>query len=137
MRILGVDFGDVRTGIALSDVNEFLASSKEVIIEKDIGILAKKIIDVADKYNVSKIVLGYPKNIDGTISERGKKTEHLKQIIEKNSDYSVILWDERFSTITAHNILNQTKTKNKNKKMAVDKIAAAIILQSYLDANRG
>ena len=137
MRILGVDFGDVRTGIALSDVNEFLASSKEVIIEKDIGILAKKIIDVADKYNVSKIVLGYPKNIDGTISERGKKTEHLKQIIEKNSDYSVILWDERFSTITARNILNQTKTKNKNKKMAVDKIAAAIILQSYLDANRG
>ncbi len=137
MRILGVDFGDVRTGIALSDVNEFLASSKEVIIEKDIGILAKKIIDIADKYNVSKIVLGYPKNIDGTISERGKKTEHLKQIIEKNSDYSVILWDERFSTITAHNILNQTKTKNKNKKMAVDKIAAAIILQSYLDANRG
>lgn len=137
MRILGIDFGDVRTGVALSDVNEFLASSKEVIIEKDIGILAKKIIDVADKYNVSKIVLGYPKNIDGTISERGKKTEHLKQIIEKNSDYSVILWDERFSTITAHNILNQTKTKNKNKKMAVDKIAAAIILQSYLDANRG
>ncbi len=137
MRILGVDFGDVRTGIAISDINEFLASSKEVIIEKDIGILARKIIDIADEYKISKIVLGYPKNINGTIGERGKKTEHLKHIIEKNSNYSVILWDERFSTITAHNILNQTKTKNKDKKMAVDKIAAAIILQSYLDANRG
>ncbi len=137
MRILGVDFGDVRTGIAVSDINEFLASSKEVIIEKDIGLLARKIINIADELKVSKIVLGYPKNINGTIGDRGKKAEHLKNILEKNSDYPVILWDERFSSVSAHNILNETKTKNKNKKMVVDKIAASIILQSYLDANRG
>lgn len=137
MRILGVDFGDVRTGIALSDINEFLASSKEVIVEKDIGLLAKKIITIADESKVSKIVLGYPKNMNGSVGDRGKKAEHLKSIIEKNSDYPVILWDERCTTISAHNILNETKTKSKNKKMVVDKIAAAIILQSYLDATRG
>lgn len=133
MRILGVDFGDVRTGIALSDINGFLASAREVIVEKDIGLVAKKILEIADEAKVSEIVLGYPKNMNGTIGDRGKKSEHLKKILEENSGYKVILWDERCTTVSAHNILNETSTKQKSKRKVVDKIAAAIILQSYLD----
>ena len=136
MRILAIDLGDVRTGVAVSDKNEFLASPVGTIEEKNRQVLLKKIVEIIKKYDVKKIVLGLPKNMDGTEGDSARKSRDFKELIQKNTGLEVVLLDERGTTISAHNYLNMTDTRGKKRKNVVDTVAATIILQNYLDSKK-
>jgi len=132
-RILGVDYGDVRTGIAVSDTLGFMASGVATIKEEDANALAKKISEYAKTYEVEKIVIGYPLNMNGTKGPRAEKAEELSNIFKDTYGFDVVLFDERCTTMSAHKILNVTNTRGKKRKQVVDTLSAEIILQNYLD----
>ncbi len=134
--ILGIDFGDSRTGFAVSDKTGLIASSYETLKEKNMKKVALYSAELAKELNAEKIVLGLPKNMNGTIGDRGKKSKKLAQEINALSDIPVILWDERLTTVSAHNLMNETNVRGSKRKDSVDKIAAAFILQAYLDSQR-
>lgn len=136
MKILAIDLGDVRTGLAISDKNEILASPLCTITEPDREELAKKIVKIIKENNIEKIVLGLPKNMDGSEGESAKKSRNFKLLLEQNSGINVILIDERGTTISAHNYLNETDTRGKKRKNIIDTVAATIILQNYLDSKK-
>lgn len=132
--ILGIDLGNSRTGFAASDASGFLARTVETFAEKNILKVKDRAIELAKELGAEKIVLGYPKNMDGTVGESGKKAKRFAKMIEDETDFEVILWDERLTTVSAHNLMNETNVRGKKRKDSVDKIAAAFILQSYLDS---
>ncbi|MDP4133959.1 MAG: Holliday junction resolvase RuvX [Bacillota bacterium] len=134
MRILGIDYGDVRIGIAVSDITGLIAQSVGVISEKDDSNKVKSLEEYINMYKPEKIVLGYPLNMNGTIGERAEKSLKFKEELEKFYNIPVILWDERLSSIAAHRVLEETGVSGKKRKGKVDPIAAAFILQSYLDS---
>jgi len=134
-RILGVDFGDVRTGLAVSDVTGFLASGAGTI-KGGFETTAEAIADFCSKHNISKIVLGHPVNMNGTLGERSQKIHDFKKRLEELTSLEVVLFDERLSTANAHTILNITNTKGKKRKEIIDEMSACLILQSYLDRER-
>ena len=134
--ILGVDFGDSRTGYAVSDALGFSANTLEVFCEKNMIKVAEHTAELVKKLNVEKIVLGFPKNMNGTVGDRGKKTKALLKILKKLVDCPIVLWDERLTTVSAHNLMNETNVRGKKRKDTVDKIAAAFILQGYLDSQK-
>ena len=134
--ILGVDFGDSRTGYAVSDATGFLASTLETYSEKNMMKVLDYTVMLAETKGVEKIVLGFPKNMNGTVGERGKKTKKFASLLKERISVPVILWDERLTTVSAHNLMNETNVRGKKRKDSVDKIAAAFILQSYLDSAR-
>ena len=136
MRIMSVDLGKVRTGIAVSDINEYLASPLCVIKERDREILAKKVSDIANENNVLQIVVGLPLNMDGSKGESAKAADEFSKILSKYTDADIILQDERGTTISAHSYLNVTNTRGEKRKSVVDAVAATIILQDYLDFRR-
>ncbi len=134
--ILGVDFGDSRTGYAVSDALGFAAHTLEVYSEKNMLKVAEHTAHLALDLKAEKIVLGFPKNMNGTVGDRGKKSRKLAEILREKTGLQVILWDERLTTVSAHNLMNETNVRGKKRKESVDKIAAAFILQSYLDSQR-
>ncbi len=134
--ILGVDFGDTRTGFAVSDLSGFLARTLETYEQKDMKRVALRAKELCEIHKAEKIVLGFPKNMDGSIGDRGKKSKKLAGMLKKETGLEVILWDERLTTVSAHNLMNETNVRGKKRKESVDKIAAAFILQSYLDSKR-
>ena len=134
--ILGVDFGDSRTGYATSDSLGFAAHTLETYNEKNMNKVAQHTAELAKNLNAEKIVLGFPKNMNGTIGERGKKTKAFAKLLRELTALEVILWDERLTTVSAHNLMNETNVRGKKRKDSVDKIAAAYILQGYLDSNK-
>lgn len=134
--ILGIDFGDSRTGYATSDALGFSAHTLETFEEKNMKKVAEHTAELAKKLNIEKIVLGLPKNMNGTIGERGKKTKSFAKLLKELTGLEIILWDERLTTVSAHSLMNQTNTRGQKRKAAVDKIAAAFILQAYLDSNK-
>ena len=136
MKIMSVDLGKVRTGIALSDINEYLASPLCVIKERDREILAKKVSDIANENNVLQIVVGLPLNMDGSKGESAKAADEFSKILSKYTDADIILQDERGTTISAHSYLNVTNTRGEKRKSVVDAVAATIILQDYLEFRR-
>lgn len=136
MKIMSVDLGKVRTGIAVSDINEYLASPLCVIKERDREILAKKVSDIANENNVLQIVVGLPLNMDGSKGESAKAADEFSKILSKYTDADIILQDERGTTISAHSYLNVTNTRGEKRKSVVDAVAATIILQDYLDFRR-
>ena len=121
MVIMSVDLGKARTGLALCDKTEFLASPYKVIFEKSPKKLPEQVAQAAKEANAEMIVVGLPKNMDGT------------QVIGELTGLPVALQDERGTTITAHTFLNDTNTRGKKRKNVVDEVAATIILQNYLD----
>ena len=133
MKILAVDLGKVRTGLAVSDVGEVLASPLCVIEEKNAEILAEKIDQVCNDERIAKIVLGLPKNMDGSEGESAQNAKAFGKMLEERTQLPVILLDERGTTITAHNYLNETNIRGKRRKKVVDSVAATVILQAYLD----
>ena len=133
MKILSVDFVDTRTGIAICDKNEMLASPVCVITEKDFDKCAEKVSAQALELKVNQIVVGYPKNMNGTIGERAEKCQKFAELIEDISKIPVVLWDERSTTVTAHQYLNITNTRGKKRKAVVDAVASTIILETYLE----
>lgn len=132
MRVLAADYGDQRTGIAISDAMGILVGRAFTIKQWDENRVASAIIDEAKSEGVGTIVIGYPKNMDGTVGPRAEKCEGLKRLIEENCDIPVILWDERRTTVDAHRILRENGKKTKNHRDTVDAVAASLILEGYL-----
>ena len=132
MRVLAADYGDQRTGIAISDAMGILVGRAFTIKQWDENRVASAIIDEAKSEGVGTIVIGYPKIMDGTIGPRAEKCEGLKRLIEESCDIPVILWDERRTTVDAHRILRENGKKTKNHRDTVDAVAASLILEGYL-----
>jgi len=136
VRILGLDFGEKTIGVAVSDPFGWTAQGIEIIRRKDENNLKaciSRIGEIITEYSVEKIVMGYPKNMNNTISERCEKTEAFKARLEKTFKIQVILWDERLSTIAAERGLLEADISRKKRKQVIDKMAAVFILQGYLD----
>ena len=135
MRIIGIDYGDARVGIAVSDPLGFTAQGLETVPNKVYAKMLERVVGIIKSYNAEKIVIGLPKNMNGTLGERG---EISKQFADELKGYfpdaEIILWDERLSTVQAAGILNVTNTRGKDRKNVIDTVAASIILQSYLDS---
>lgn len=136
MRIMGLDYGSVTVGVAISDELLITAQGIETIHRKQENKLRQtlaRIEELIKEYDVERIVLGYPKNMNNTIGERAKKSEEFADKLRNRTGLEVILWDERLTTVAAHQILDLGDVKIKDRKKVVDKIAAVLILQGYLD----
>ena len=131
-RILGVDFGDTRTGLAVSDTSRFLASGIGYVSPGGIVKTADKVAEVAREQKVSAIVVGLPKNMDGSEGPRAEKARAFKALLEETSGLPVELRDERRSSIEAHQILHAVGKKEKSHRKTVDAVAASLILEAYL-----
>lgn len=136
MKIMAVDYGDVRTGLAVCDRTEFLASPIGTIEERSAQVLAMKIAHMAKQYEVGEIVVGLPVNMNGSYGPRAEKCRSFADILNELTEVPVNMWDERSTTVTAHQILNQTNVRGKNRKAVVDTVAAVIILEGYLEYRR-
>ena len=137
MRIMGLDFGSRTTGVAVSDPLGITAQGVETIVRKDENKLRQtcaRIEELIKEYEIEEIVLGYPKNMNNTAGERAEKTEAFKAMLERRTGKPVILWDERLTTIAAERVLMESGVRGENRKAVVDKIAAVLILQGYLDS---
>lgn len=136
MRIMGLDYGSVTVGVAISDQLLLTAQGIETIERKQENKLRRtlaRIEELIQEYQVEEIVLGYPKNMNNTVGERGEKTEEFAEMLRKRTGLPVALWDERLTTVSALNILMEGNVRRENRKKVVDKIAASLILQGYLD----
>ena len=136
MKILSVDFGDSRTGYAVSDIMGFGANVLDAFKCKSINGVAEYTVKLAKEQGAEKVVLGFPKNMNGTLGPRAEKTQKLAEKLRELIDVPVILWDERLTTVSAHNLMNETNVRGKKRKESVDSISAAYILQGYLDSIR-
>lgn len=132
MKIMAVDFGDSRTGLAVCDKSEFLASPLTVITEYNFDRCAQRVAETAKAEKVELLVVGHPKNMNGTIGERAEKCQLFGDKLKELTDISVVMWDERCTTVSAHNYLNETNVRGKKRKAVIDAVAATIILESYL-----
>ena len=134
MKILGLDYGESRIGVAVSDALGMLANPLETICEKDRTLQLEKTAAVARAHGVEKIVVGYPKRMDGSLGHRAEYTESFARDLSEMLSVPYIMWDERLSSTEAHRILESGGVSGKKRKTKVDKIAAVIILQGYLDS---
>ncbi len=132
MLIMSVDLGKVRTGIALSDNSESFAFPKTVITEPNPQKLIDKICDCAKEYSAELIVVGLPRNMDGSEGSRAEECKAIAEQIQAESGIQTVMWDERCTTVSAHTALNYTDTKGKKRKNVIDAVAAVIILEDYL-----
>lgn len=131
---MGIDYGDVRTGIAVSDTLWMMANGIGTFkAESDEELLAT-VLAKAKEYNVSHFVMGHPINMNGTLGERSEKVKAFAARLEEESHIPVILVDERMTTMEAHRYLNISDTRGKKRKAVVDTLSAQIILQSFLDS---
>ena len=137
MRIMGLDYGSKTVGVAISDALGITAQAIETIERKEENKLRQtlaRIEALVKEYEVEKIVLGFPKNMNNTIGERAEKSLELKEKLERRTGLPVIMWDERLTTVEAERTLIESKVRRENRKKYVDKIAAVFILQGYLDS---
>jgi putative Holliday junction resolvase len=132
MRVMAIDYGDARTGIAVSDALGMIAGETFVIAEWDAAALSKTIVSEAKARDVGTLVLGLPKNMDGTEGPRAEKARALAELLKADGAPAVVLWDERRTTIDAHRILRENGKKEKKHRATVDAVAAALILEGYL-----
>ena len=133
MRILGIDYGDARTGIAVSDPMGWTAQGLSTLSEKDPKRAAEKVAEIAKQYGAEKIVLGLPKNMDGTEGFRTQATKNFAALLAEICPLPIEFWDERLSTVAAQRTLNETNVRGKKRKQVLDTVAATYILQGYLD----
>lgn len=135
MRILGIDYGDSRIGLAVSDPFGWTAQGiKTIDAKKGIKYIINILEEYIKSYEIEKIVVGFPKNMNGTIGPRGEKTEQFIKIIEDKFRIHVVKWDERLTTISAQKVMIETNVKKTKKKGIIDTISATYILQGYLDS---
>ena len=138
MRIMGLDYGSVTVGVAISDELQLTAQGIEVIRRKQENKLRQtlaRIEQLVHEYQVDKIVLGYPKNMNNTIGERAEKSEEFAKMLERRTGVEVILFDERLTTVSAHNAMIEVNVRREKRYKVVDKVAAVFILQTYLDTH--
>lgn len=135
MRIMGIDYGDSRVGLALSDPLGITAQGLMTLPNKVYDKMLLKLVEIIKEHNVEKIVLGLPKNLNGTYGDRIEVTRGFADDLkDKLPDTEIVFWDERLTTVQAAGILNVTNTRGKDRKNVIDTVAASIILQSYLDS---
>ncbi len=136
MKIMAVDYGDARTGLAVCDRTELLASPIGTIEERNAEILAMKVAHMAEQYEVKEIVVGLPMNMNGSKGPRAQKCEEFAKMLNQLTEIPVNMWDERSTTVSAHQILNETNVRGKKRKAVVDTVSATIILEGYLEYRR-
>ena len=139
MRIMGLDYGSKTVGVAVSDELLLTAQPVETIERKSENKLRRtlaRIEELIDSYGVSFIVLGYPKNMDNSEGFRAQATEEFKEMLERRTGLDVFLQDERLSTVESERVLMEQGVRRENRKRYVDKLAASIILQGYLDKQK-
>ncbi len=138
MRYLGLDLGTRTLGVSISDITLTIASTLETIRfpESDYNTLINPLRKLIEKYQIEKIVLGLPKNMNNSIGDRAQTTLEFKKLIEENLEIEVVMQDERLSTVEATNYLLEADMSRKKRKKKVDAVAANIILQTYLDRER-
>lgn len=132
MVIISVDYGDVRTGVAACDKLQLLASPVTVIKQNDPELLSEEIKKICLEKKAEKIVLGLPKNMDGSEGFRAEACKEFAKLLSEKTGLSVDFQDERLTTVSAHNILNATDTRGKKRKAVVDAVSAVLILEDYL-----
>ena len=132
MKIMAVDYGDTRTGLAVCDRTEFLASPVGVIEERNFYFTIQKVAHAVKEYDVQMVVDGYPVNMNGTVGPRAEKCAQFAELLKTKVDVPVELWDERATTLEAQNYLSETGTYGKKRKEVIDEVAATIILESYM-----
>ena len=135
-RVIGIDAGTVRTGVAISDTDGFLASALCTIKANGLRALASEIVAKATDHNARLIVIGHPINMNGTLGESSARVHRIADEIRLISDIPVVLFDERCTTMVAASILNMTDTRGQKRKAVIDNLSAEIILQNYLDSER-
>ena len=136
MRILGLDYGSKTVGVAVSDSLGLTAQGVEIIRRKSENKMRQtmaRIEELIAQYQVEKIVLGLPKNMNNTLGDRAEKSLELKETLERRTGLAVVMWDERLTTVSANRVLMETGVRRENRKEHVDEIAAIFILQGYLD----
>jgi putative Holliday junction resolvase len=136
MIILAVDHGDVRTGVAVCGKNEILASPVAVITERHDDVLAQRIAAIAAERRAELIVVGLPKNMDGSVGFRAQAIGEFAGLLHEVSGLPVVLRDERLSTVNAHQYLNAADVGGKKRKQTVDAVSAVLILEDYLGFRR-
>ena len=133
MRLLGIDYGDARTGVAASDPTGRIASEVDVIRSHDPGYTADRIAEHAERLRAERLVLGHPLNMDGSAGPRSEKTRVFANLLHQKTGLPVELWDERRTTVSADQLLREAGLRGAKKKGRLDSVAAVIILQNYLD----
>ena len=134
MRILGLDVGERTIGLAISDPLGYTAQGLTTIRRKNLKIDIAELKKICDEYSVESILMGFPKNMNGTIGPSGEKAIELSKILEEELHMTVKLWDERLTTVAAHKAMLEADLSRAKRKKIVDKIAAMYILQGYLDS---
>lgn len=135
-RFLGIDLGDVRTGFAVSDPMGMLATGLQTVSGLNDYELIQKIAQYAAQYDVHRVVMGIPVNMDGSQGFRADKVRAFASALTDQTGLAVILYDERLSTVQASRLLNETNTHGRKRKAAIDTLSAQIILQNYLDSRK-
>ena len=137
MRILGLDYGSKTVGVAVSDPLGLTAQKVETIWRKQENKLRRtlaRIEELIAEYEVEKIVLGFPKNMNNTVGERAEKALEFGEMLKKRTGLEVIMWDERLTTVASEKVLMESGVRRENRKKVIDQIAASMILQGYLDS---
>ena len=137
MRIMGLDFGSKTVGVAISDELGLTAQGKEIVRrerESKLRQTCARIEELIVEYGVERIVMGLPKNMDGSEGERVEKTKEFQEMLERRTGLEVILWDERLTTVAADRYMSEAGIRGAKRKELVDEIAAVFILQGYLDS---
>lgn len=132
MKIMAVDYGDSHTGLACCDRTETLASPIGVIDEKNFNICAEKVAAMSVEYEAGLIVVGNPLNMNGSAGPRSEMCKSFAELLQNLVDVPVVMWDERYSTVTAHQMMNDVNKRGKKRKAVIDAVAAAVILENYL-----
>lgn len=133
MRIMAMDLGDRRIGIAVSDELGWTAQGLETLVRRNKQYDIQKITELIDQYKPEKIVIGMPKNMNGTIGRQGEKARDFGDVLREIYNGEIIFWDERLTTVSANRTLIEADLSRKKRKTKVDKLAAILILQGYLD----
>ena len=133
MRSMSLDVGTRTIGVAASDLMGMIANGVETIRRTSEERDLQRIGELIAEYEVDTMVVGYPKNMNNTLGDRAKKSEELKEALERRTGLPVVLWDERLTTVAAERVLMESGVRREHRKESVDQIAAAMILQGYLD----
>lgn len=132
MKVMAIDYGDARTGVAVSDMLGMIVGFTTVIHEWNRDSAAEKVAALVREHKPERLVMGFPKNMDGTEGPRAQLYREFAELLHEKTGMEVILWDERRTTIEAHNILSASGKKMKKHKKNVDAVAASLILEGYL-----
>ena len=136
MKVMAIDYGDARTGVALSDPTGFLAGQTFLIKSRKQEVVLEELAALVQRQGAQELVMGYPMNMDGTLGPRAEKYAAFARRLEEATGLPVALWDERRTTVDAHRILGEQGVRAKNRKDKIDSVAATLILEGYLDWKR-